>query len=349
MDISQLLEIKILDKDDESDWNSFVDSADDSSIAHKLGWKNVIETTMPHKTFYLLTRKNKKIVGILPLVHFSNKFIGNKIVSMPFLNHGGVCSESEEIKKSLVKKAIEITKENDIDLLELHHTQNVDMDLSTCEDKVAFYFDVSQDVDNTFQSLHKKVRYKINKAQKNGLRFKMGGCEYLDRFYNIFAYNQRELGTPVFGINFFEKIFDEFKEEMKISLIYYNDIVTAAAIVSVYKNSIEGMWAGSLKKYQNLYINEFLYWKYIEYAIENGLTSIYFGRSSKDAGTYNFKKKFGAIPRQLYWQYYLNNKDSTPLLHPSQLKSKLAVSVWKKLPLFMANLMGPHLRKYLPQ
>ena len=91
-----------------------------------------------------------------------------------------------------------------------------------------------------------------------------------------------------------------------------------------------------------------LYWEVLRYAIQQGYQHFDFGRSTVDSGTYRFKKQWGAKAKQLYWHYWLADGQPLPKLSPDNPKYRLAIAVWKKLPLIVANQLGPGIVKNLP-
>ena len=91
-----------------------------------------------------------------------------------------------------------------------------------------------------------------------------------------------------------------------------------------------------------------LYGAVLEFACREGFKEFDFGRSSVDSGTYRFKAQWGAQPHQLHWYYWLSEGRRIPELNPDNPKYKAAIALWKRLPVPVANLVGPHLVKYLP-
>ena len=53
-----------------------------------------------------------------------------------------------------------------------------------------------------------KLRNQSTQAQKSGMRFAIGHNELLDGFYEVFARNMRDLGTPVYAKKFLSMRFD---------------------------------------------------------------------------------------------------------------------------------------------
>jgi FemAB-related protein (PEP-CTERM system-associated) len=159
----------------------------------------------------------------------------------------------------------------------------------------------------------------------------------------------RDLGTPVYSKEFFRTVIRSGSGERYIMLIKTPDgKPVSASILIGYKHKIEVPWASTLRQYNYSNANMLLYWYMLKLACAKGYSVFDFGRSSKDANTYRFKKQWGAKPVQLYWHYWLASNNEMPQLNPNNPKYKFAISVWKRLPLFVANYLGPRIVKFLP-
>jgi FemAB-related protein (PEP-CTERM system-associated) len=188
----------------------------------------------------------------------------------------------------------------------------------------------------------------VRKAEKNGLSLRLGQLELLDDFYAVFARNMRDLGTPVYGKDFFRNVLLGFPDTTRILAVIKEGKTIAAGIVSWYRLTMEMPWASSIGDYKSLCPNNLLYWEAIQFAIVNGCTGFDFGRSTPNEGTFNFKKQWGAEPVQLYWQYLLESGQSMPELNNKNPKFEMAIKVWQKLPVALTKLVGPRIVRSIP-
>jgi hypothetical protein len=113
-------------------------------------------------------------------------------------------------------------------------------------------------------------------------------------------------------------------------------------------NRIEVPWAACTETGKRGAINMRLYWEMLQYGVRERAEKFDFGRSAPDSGTYKFKAQWGAQPVQLHWHYWLPNGAQLPRLNHSNPKYALAASMWRKMPLWCANLIGPHIVRNLP-
>jgi hypothetical protein len=94
--------------------------------------------------------------------------------------------------------------------------------------------------------------------------------------------------------------------------------------------------------------NHALYWQLIKHGCEKGYRYFDFGRSTWDSATFKFKKQWAPTPTPLQWQYFLNRADEVPHVSPDNPKYRLFIKAWQKLPVSIANILGPKVIKNFP-
>jgi hypothetical protein len=91
-----------------------------------------------------------------------------------------------------------------------------------------------------------------------------------------------------------------------------------------------------------------MYWQLLCHAARGGYRVFDFGRSREGTGSYDFKRHWGFEPVPLPYQYILMNGQPMPDVSPSNPKFRIATDAWKRLPLPVANVLGPRLARFLP-
>lgn len=334
---------------DGRDWDAYVNAHPAATNYHLFGWRTVIEKSFQHSTHYLIARDDTAaIVGILPLVHMRSALFGNFLISVPFVNYGGLLVSTPAAIPALLAEAEKILGETGASHLELRHLNWQHPGLATKSHKVTMLLTLSASVDSQWQSFNPKLRNQIRKAEKSGLGVVDGGIELLDDFYKVFCRNMRDLGTPVYGKNFFAAILTEFPTTTRIFTVKLDQQVIAAGLASWSKGVYEIPWASSIRDYKSLCPNNMLYWQAISAAITKGFSTFDFGRSTPNEGTYNFKKQWGAQPVQLSWQYLLPAGQKLPELNPKNPKFALFIKIWQRLPLWLTTRLGPSIVRSIP-
>jgi FemAB-related protein (PEP-CTERM system-associated) len=332
-----------------SAWDSFVQSAQDATAYHQFKWKTVITKSFGHQCHYFgAIDNNGAWQGVLPLVHMRSKFFGNFLISVPFVNYGGLLYKNDSAAGTLLEEAERLRRSLGATHIELRHVVQIPKGIPTRQHKVTMILDLAIDVEAQWRTFNAKLRNQIRKAQKSGLQFVAGHLELLDGFYEVFARNMRDLGTPVYPKNFFHNILEAFSESTRIFAVYHNTKIIAAGIGSCFRKTLEIPWASSINDYKILCPNNMLYWEAIQFAIRNGFNKFDFGRSTLNEGTYNFKRQWGAQPVQLYWQYLMDGQNSIPDLNPSNPRYQTAIRIWQRLPLPVTRLLGPMIVRNIP-
>ena len=335
--------------EDGSAWDTFVASHKDSTNYHQYGWRKVVEKSFGHSTMYVAaTNRSNEICGILPFVQMKSRLFGNVMVSLPFFNYGGMLTTEESVASVLLNVSRKMLLGNGVDHIELRHlTKCADVSV-TKQHKVTMILPLADNVEEQWKGLDSKVRNQIRKAEKSGLQAVVGSMELLDGFYEVFCRNMRDLGTPVYGRNFFRNVLEEFPETTRILSVMYGGRTVASALLTWFKGTLEVPWASSNRDFSALCPNNLLYWEAIRFAISRGAHIFDFGRSTPGEGTYKFKKQWGARPVQLYWQYLLHEGGAMPDVNPKNPKYRLAIQLWQRLPLMVTNLLGPHVVRCIP-
>lgn len=343
------MNIQELTSQDISNWNAFVNGCEHGSIYHLAEWRSLLENVFGHQTMYhFTTSENGAISGVLPAVRLKSFLFGDFIVSMPYFNYGNALGDNAEIEEKLMLHLCEKAETLGVEHIEFRDTRERPGSFDTRKDKVAMVLDIPGSEDEMWKSMGSKLRSQIKRPLREHPAVKHGTMELLDAFYSVFAINMRDLGTPVYSKQFFAKIIETFPDNCHLISISVDDSPVAAAFLLGYGQMLEIPWASSLRKVNSMSINMLLYWEVLKYAINNDYHKFDFGRSTVDSGTYRFKKQWGAVPRQLYWHYWLKEGHTRPHLSPDNSKYKTAINIWRKLPLSITNTIGPGIVKYLP-
>jgi len=310
--------------------------------------RHVFERAFNHETVYLAARERGCIVGVLPLVVFRSRLFGAFAVSLPFVNYGGVCARDARVAEALVNCARETAVVRRLAHVELRHTTRHFAELPARQHKVGMWLSLERDAAKAWERIDRKARNQVRKAEKSGLTARSGGIELLDRFYPVFARNMRDLGTPVYTKRLFAEVLSTFPDSAGVFLVDQGDVTIAGGITLRHRDVLEVPWASSLREYRSQCPNNLLYWRIIEHAIAGGCTTLDFGRSTPNEGTYQFKQQWGAEPTPLTWEYVLTGRGALPDLTPSNPRFSAAIAIWTRLPLAMTNFVGPRIVRSIP-
>lgn len=329
-------------------WDDFVNRHPMATSYHQYSWRKIIENSFRHSCYYLAAQDNGSMAGVLPLVHMQSRIFGNFLVSVPFVNYGGLLCDSKAAEIALLSEAEKIRQHCGSSHVELRHLGIEKDQLPSMKHKVTMILSLNNDEDVQWKGFNAKLRNQIRKAEKSGLESVIGHLNLLDGFYEVFTRNMRDLGTPVYSKEFFRNVLLAFPDSSRIFGVLFKEKFIAAGIGCCFRDSIEIPWASSISDFKSYCPNNLLYWDAIKFAISNGISKFDFGRSTPNEGTYNFKKQWGAEPVQLFWQYLLEDGIYLPNLNPKNPKYNFAIKVWQRLPVLLTRIVGPRIVRSIP-
>lgn len=350
----EVVTVKRLEDDKFSQkWDLYVAHKANSSIYHYWEFKRVIQSAFGHKAVYLAAfNKGGAICGVLPAIEMKSRLFGHFIVSLPCFTYGAALADNENIEHQLCTALFQYAEQEKVQHVELratHALKNLQGSAATKDKKVSMVRPLPETGEQLWKDIGTKVRAQIKKSQRYGLEIKFGKAELLSDFYSVFSTNMRDLGTPVYAKKFFSQLLkSRFHKQFDIGVVYFEAKPVAGCFLMRHNGMMEIPWASALKTANSMNVNMFMYWEVLQKALQHECRFFDFGRSSKDAGTYRFKKQWGAVPQQLYWYYWLPEGASLPELNPDNPKYKLLISVWQRLPVWLTQLIGPPVVKYLP-
>jgi serine/alanine adding enzyme len=332
-------------KGDAAEWNAFLQTRSDATAAHVYEWRNVVERAYGLESVYVVARENGTIVGVLPLVYVRSAAFGKFLVSMPYLSYGGPVGSAEACS-ALVRAAIELARERGANVMELRCTNLLPVEMPHSVDKVACVMALPESVEALWKSFPAKLRSQLRRPRKEGITIRFGSSE-IDPFFTVFARNMRDLGSPTHSRKFFRVIAEEFGQNAWFYCAYSGDVPVAAGCALRWKTEVEMTWASSLREFNSAAPNMLVYSSMMERAIAEGVTRFNFGRCTPDTGSHRFKKQWGTQDHSLFW--YSWRADAADALPTTESRSLLlATRIWRRVPVPIATLLGPQLRKGIP-
>jgi serine/alanine adding enzyme len=334
---------------DDARWDAYVHRARGAALYHLSGWKHVMEEVFGHPTHYLSALSDHgEVVGVLPLVNLRSRLFGNMMVSLPYFNYAGPCSERADARALMFEEAVGVARNAGSDFLELRDEDHWNPDVPTKTTKVAMRLALPASADALWKTFPAKLRNQVQRPRKSGMTDAVGREDQLDAFFDVFSRNMRDLGTPVYPKSFFHSILQRFPKTTHIVTVYAGARPVAAGFLAGFRDRLEIPWASSLRAFNRQSPNMLLYWSCLKFACDSGYRVFDFGRSTTGESTYRFKEQWGASPHQLYWHYWLRNGGDIPQVNPANPKYRAAIRVWQHVPLPMTRWLGPRLVKYIP-
>src|SRR6185503_4590332 len=310
------------------------------------GWRRVIEQVLGHECPYLVARDARgAITGVLPLARVRSAVFGHYLVSLPFVNYGGPLGDAASVV-ALATYARQRAEATGADLLELRCAEEAPLDLAQSHRKITVLLDLpSGSPNDLWRSLDAKVRSQVRRPEKEGVTVRFG-LDQVDPFYAVFSHHMRDLGTPAHSRRLFHALAAEFPESAWFGVAYLDEQPIAGGCGFRWDTQFEMTWASALREHNRIAPNMLLYWRFMERCVSEGVRCFNFGRCTPGSGTHRFKRQWGGRDQQLWWYQHTRGRAATP--SPNDARYRWGPRIWRKLPVPLATLIGPHLVRCLP-
>jgi FemAB-related protein (PEP-CTERM system-associated) len=327
-------------------------SVERSHLAHAVEWAAVIRDAYGHSPLYLVAQDESGDHGMLPAIVVRRPFLRPVVTSMPFLDGGGPCVTAAHVESALITRLAQEARRLGARFVEIRSSRRLPVPHAPMEHKVNLVLPLAPDPDIVFGRIDRAARSQIRKAERSGLAIDVGGREHLDAFFRIFETRMHELGTPVHAKAFFEAVFTHFGSRARIALATKGSTPIGGLMVLASGDTVTVPWAASLREHAALCPNMLLYWEIIRASCRDGFERFDFGRSTRNSGTYRFKKQWGTTDEPIYWYSIPVAPVQEELVEPRSdvvPAGELGVHIWRWLPCPVTRQLGPRVRKYLTQ
>lgn len=326
-------------------WDRYVLAHPDASFFHRAGWKRVIEDAFGHRTHFLLAERGGDIVGVLPLAEINSRLFGHSLGSLPFCAYGGILADHDAAYRALDEAAQTLARELRVGALEYRNQVAQHAHWATKDLYVTFKKTIEPEIEANLNAIPRKQRAMVRKGIKAGL---LGEIDPdTTRFFQAYSASVHRLGTPVFSRRFFRLLKDEFGDDCEVLTITLDGQVISSVMSFFFRDQVLPYYGGGTDAARAVAGNDFMYWALMRRACERGLRVFDFGRSKRGTGSFDFKKNWGFEPTPLYYEYFLVSDTTVPEINPLNPKYRLFIQAWKRMPLALANLIGPHIVKNL--
>lgn len=326
-------------------WDAYVAAHPAATPFHTRAWCEAITRATGHRCHLLTARgADGRLTGLLPLHHVRSPLFGQALVGSGFAVDGGLLADDPAVAATLAQGAADMAKSLGVPSVELRGGPLPEGEGWAAEEGVyaGFARDLAPDDDAELLAVPRKQRAEVRKALEGDLTVTTGRDEQHRRdHYRIYATSVRNLGTPVFPKSLFSCVLDAFGDDADI-LDVRNDREVVASVLSLYwRGTVMPYWGGGTADARKLRANELMYFALMRHARAKGCTRFDFGRSKLGTGPFAYKKNWGFEPQPLVYARWLAPGEAPRDTNPNSAKYRLQVDLWKKLPLWAANRIGP--------
>jgi FemAB-related protein (PEP-CTERM system-associated) len=348
-------EVRAATEQDRLAWDQYVAGCPEAAPYHLFAWKNAVRRAYGHDSYYLMAEDtgSRACLGVLPLIRFRLPWGRVSLISLPYCDYAGPLG-TPAVRDALLKSCFKLADEGAVDSVEIRCPDDRqgfgDMVSSTgsTAGKACMILNLPESPEKLWGDFKSKLRSQINRPRKEGFVSRIGGCDLLTDFYDVFYANMKDLGSPVHCLPWFETLMINAGSPVRIGVVYRKSgVAVSAGFLMKLGSRAVVPWASSLREFNPHAPIMLLYWTFLSWACENGFDLFDFGRSTPGEGTYKFKAQWGANPCPLYW---CTRRSGRKVIERSLSKDAqdplraVTQKLWARLPLPLANALCSRLR-----
>jgi FemAB-related protein (PEP-CTERM system-associated) len=332
--------VRPMAESDTAAWDKFVSTTLGATFFHRSGWRTIFEDVFRLKSHYLVAERRGDIVGILPLVHQKTFLFGNALISAPFCVEGGPLSVEPEAQSALDGAAIALMEKTRAAYIEYRSRRATRPGWAVKGELYAtFERSISADDNANLHAIPRKQRAVVRKTLEGGLKSEIE--TNADALFGVYSESVRNLGTPTFPKRYFSALLRTFPGACDVVVVYDGTRPISSVMNFYFRDTVMPYYGGGTSAARRNGANDFLYWEVMRRAARRGCTRFDFGRSKAGTGAFAFKKNWGFEPQWLEYEYWLKPGSTLPAKDPTNPRYSFLIEAWKRLPLPLANVLGP--------
>ena len=321
----------------------FVAAAPNAGPFHRPQWLAAVEQASGHAMHILIAEAGGPIAALLPLHAVHSPLFGRALVSTGFAVDGGVIGNPAHVE-ALAEAATRLARRLSCATVELRGGPLPQAPgwHSKTDSHAGFVAALAADDAAQLAAIPRKQRAEVRKGLALDLTVQVGTTR-TDRamHYAVYAESVRNLGTPVFPRALFEAVLDHFGNDADILTVLHADQPVASVLSLYHRGAVMPYWGGGVLAARALRANDVMYYRLMGHARTRGCDRFDFGRSKTDSGAWQFKRNWGFTPQPLAYAHWTADGMAPRDINPLSPRYRGRIALWQKLPLTIANRLGP--------
>ncbi|WP_395395151.1 FemAB family XrtA/PEP-CTERM system-associated protein [Novosphingobium sp. BL-8A] len=317
----------------------------DATPFHRPCWFVPVAKATGNDALALVQERQGEIVAFLPLNVIHSPVFGRLLASSGFAVGGGLLTTDGADIAAIFAALEELALRLSCPAIELRGGAlpgaRQGWALKT-ESHCNFARPIAADDDAELLAIPRKQRAEVRKGLGFDLEVEVGTGES-DRaaHYAVFCESYRNLGTPVFPRALLDAVVDAFGADADILTVRHQGTPVASVISLYHRGAVMPYWGGGTHAARALRANDRMYFELMRHARARGATHFDFGRSKTNSGAYHFKRNWGFEPEPLSYATWTAPGAARRDADPTSAGLSLQIKVWQRLPLALANRLGP--------
>lgn len=312
---------------------------------HCAEWLAAVAEGTGNPALALVSEARGQVTGYLPLSDIHSPVFGRVLASTGFAVGGGLLLAEGTDAMPLFAAATELAQRRSCPAIELRGgampAEGQGWRLKT-EAHCGFVAPLADSDEAQLLVIPRKQRAEVRKGLERDLAVTVG-TDRRDRaaHHAVYAASVRNLGTPVFPRALFDAVLDRFGAAADILTVWDGEEPVASVLSLYHRGAVMPYWGGGTFAARALRANDRMYYELMCHARRRGCTRFDFGRSKTGSGPWHFKRNWGFAPEPLTYATWtapgLEPRDADP----TSAKHRALIAAWQRLPLAVANRLGP--------
>ena len=323
---------------------AFLAGRADATAFHDVRWLGAVERATGHRVHILLAEQAGSLRAVLPLHEVHSPLFGRALVSTGFGVGGGILADHAADADLLAKAVQELAARLSCPTVELRGGMLPQRDgwHIKQDSHAGFVTLLAGDDEAQLLAIPRKQRAEVRRGLGFALEVAVGsGPRERDWHYGVYAESVRNLGTPVFPRALFEAVMDGFGEDADILIVMHEGAPVASVLSLYHGGAVMPYWGGGTWHARGLRANDVMYYALMNHARRRGCDRFDFGRSKVDTGAFHFKRNWGFEPQPLAYATWTADGAEPRDVNPLSPRYQARIALWRKLPLAIANRIGP--------
>lgn len=325
--------------------DAFLAEHPDTTPFHRPDWLLAVEQGTGNAAMALLVEQGGELAGYLPLNAVHSPIFGRVLASSGFAVGGGLLL-AEGVEPTETFAALEdLAARHSCATIELRGSQlptNRPHWSTRGDAHCGFVAPLAEGDEALLLAIPRKQRAEVRKGLEADLTVEIGRDAVARRsHYQVYAESVRNLGTPVFPRALFDAVLDRFGEDADVLTVRHEGRAVASVLSLYHRGAVLPYWGGGTAEARRLRANDRMYFELMRHAQARGCTRFDFGRSKTNSGAYHFKRNWGFEPQPLTYAAWTAPGAPVRDANPNSAGNAALAALWKRLPLPVANRLGP--------
>jgi FemAB-related protein (PEP-CTERM system-associated) len=329
----------------------FVSGHPEATPFHRPAWLGAVARGTGNAALALAAERHGELAAFVPLNAIHSPLFGRMLVSSGFAVGGGVLANNQSAADAIFAGLEELAQRHSLPTIELRGAILPEGRAGWTirrNSHCGFVRALAAGDEAELLAIPRKQRAEVRKGLTEDFVVEIGrGAADRAVHYAVYAESVRNLGTPVFPRRLFDEVLDAFADDADILTVSHGGRPVASVLSLYHAGAVMPYWGGGVHAARRLRANDRMYYELMLHARRRGCERFDFGRSKTASGAYDFKRNWGFEPEPLSYAVWTAPGSEQRDADPTSARHAARIALWKRLPLPLANRLGPWIARGL--